>query len=572
MSSQAIEFGGRSPESGPFRRELAPEGLVEALVQARSGVPPVAYVVRAQDLAPLRKCRDLIVDRGRKHKSKPLARLLLRQERIPLVEAPHYTNPGQTMRGIRDLLDNAVQAGERNVYVIGVSETLWAELWKRAAQRAQDRAADGNGARAEAGAAFEDPSSPEYLLKILPPREVPEDFGETFVGDSPAVRLVRQLILLAAAAPDTQVLIQGETGTGKEVVARAIHRHGPHADKPFVAVNCAAIVETLFEAELFGIEPGVATNVTGRIGKFEQAGDGTLFLDEIGELPLGEQAKILRALEEKKIRRVGGVKEIPVNARVIAATNRDLAAMVHAGEFRIDLYYRLSKGIPISTLALRDQPDQIPHLAESLWKKHFAGERGRRLPPPLLDRLRSYSWPGNVRQLMAVLGRLRDMFPEQELTLRHLEAAMASSRELAPPQKPAPIPGDALALHRGECLQHLKKVDEVLRAIKVALRPLLKDGRTDRRTARSVLESVRLRLGELDVLCLRPAFFGGPAVSRAVYEFKGKVMGLERSLAAGAREAIDYWEQEAADKFKSAQAAVLGEVEHLTNVPLDRML
>ena len=225
------------------------------------------------------------------------------------------------------------------------------------------------------------------------------------IGRSAAMLAVSKSIALSAQTR-ANVLISGESGTGKEVVARLIHQYGNDRG-PFVAVNCAAIVETLLESELFGHEKGAFTGADSRkTGHFEAAGGGTLFLDEVGELALPLQAKLLRALQERRFQRVGGTEEIPLKARIIAATNRDLEQETAAGRFREDLLYRLNV-ISIRLPALRERPEDIPLLAEALIKKIARQIERPVLPlePSALARLTACRWPGNVRQLENVLTR-----------------------------------------------------------------------------------------------------------------------------------------------------------------------
>jgi len=222
------------------------------------------------------------------------------------------------------------------------------------------------------------------------------------VGQSEPMQKLQEEIRLIGSS-DYTVLITGESGTGKELVANNIHRHSPRHDAPFVPVNCSALTSTLLESELFGIEKRVATQVDERKGKFELADGGTLFLDEIGDLSYEAQAKLLRVLEDKTITRVGGQKEIKVNVRVIAATNRDMETMIRTEAFREDLMYRLSHRIPCP--ALREHTDDIREIAEYLLAQAC---RELHKKPIIIDKdavklLESYSWPGNVRQLKNVL-------------------------------------------------------------------------------------------------------------------------------------------------------------------------
>jgi PAS domain S-box-containing protein len=225
------------------------------------------------------------------------------------------------------------------------------------------------------------------------------DFGE-MVGSSTALRRVQRLIEVVAPT-DATVLILGETGTGKELVARAVHRLSLRRDHPFVILNCAAIPTGLLESELFGYERGAFTGaLSQKIGRFELAHRGTLFLDEVGDIPLELQPKLLRALQEKAFERLGGTKTIPIDVRLIAATNRDLAQMMDEKLFRSDLYYRL-KVFPITTLPLRDHPEDIPVLVRH-FVKVYSGKMGRTIdtiPAETMRTLSAWHWPGNVREL-----------------------------------------------------------------------------------------------------------------------------------------------------------------------------
>ena len=216
------------------------------------------------------------------------------------------------------------------------------------------------------------------------------------VGQSAAIE--RALAEARRVAPTTStVLITGETGVGKELFARAVHEGSPRSNAPLVRVSCAALPPTLIESELFGHEKGAFTGATARrIGRFEQANHGTLFLDEVGELPLEAQAKLLRALQEHEIDRVGGTKPIPVDVRIVSATNRDLAADVKAGRFRSDLYFRLAV-FPLSVPPLRDRREDIPLIAASRTDKPIDDDA--------MAYLQAYDWPGNVRELQNVLER-----------------------------------------------------------------------------------------------------------------------------------------------------------------------
>ncbi|MBL8053806.1 MAG: sigma-54-dependent Fis family transcriptional regulator [Nitrospira sp.] len=232
------------------------------------------------------------------------------------------------------------------------------------------------------------------------------------VGQSPVMQRLRELI--ATAGPtNSRVLIGGENGTGKELVARAIHLHSPRADHPFVAVNCAAIPETLIESELFGHEKGSFTGaISMKRGQFEQANGGTLFLDEIGDMSLSTQAKVLRALQEQQFTRVGGTKLMKVDVRVLAASNKDLEKEIGKGQFREDLYYRLNV-VPIVVPPLRERREDIPALVQHFMRLH-AEEQGLRMKdvsPDAMGVFQQYDWPGNIRELRNLIERLMIMVP-----------------------------------------------------------------------------------------------------------------------------------------------------------------
>ena len=263
------------------------------------------------------------------------------------------------------------------------------------------------------------------------------------IGESTPMRTLREQITVAAPSSG-RVLIHGENGSGKELVARAIHTLSARADQPFVEVNCAAIPEELIESELFGHVRGAFTGaVADRRGKFEGAHGGTIFLDEIGDMSLKTQAKVLRALEEQAFERVGGRETIRVDVRVIAASNRDLLSLIAVGAFREDLFYRLNV-IPIEVPPLRTRKDDVPALVD-----HFIGvfcaENGKRLKtvaPPALTYFMTYDWPGNVRELRNMVERLVIMVPGDTIRPEDLPAPLR-------PKDEAPVtatPGDGKPL------------------------------------------------------------------------------------------------------------------------------
>ena len=238
-----------------------------------------------------------------------------------------------------------------------------------------------------------------------------DDPFDTLIGESPAMVELRRLGRLAARSRAT-VLLTGETGTGKELMARAIHRGSDRAGGPFVAINCAAVPEGLLEAEFFGYADGAFTGARrgGKPGRFEQAGGGTLFLDEVGELAPALQAKLLRVIQEREVEPVGAIRPVPVDVRVIAASNRDLEEMVARKEFRPDLYYRLNV-LELRLPPLRERLEDLPRLAEHLIRRLSRPAAAPRLAPAALERLRAYHWPGNVRELENLLERALVLAP-----------------------------------------------------------------------------------------------------------------------------------------------------------------
>ena len=263
-----------------------------------------------------------------------------------------------------------------------------------------------------------------------------------FTGSSPAMERVYRLIRKVAPT-DATVIIEGPSGTGKELAARALHSLSRRADGPFVAVECSALAKDLLESELFGYAPGAFTGASapGRVGHIESANGGTLFLDEIGEIDLSTQVKLLRVLESRTIKRVGGTEDIPVDFRLVAATNRNLSQMVAEGKFREDLYYRLNV-IDIRTPALKDHAEDIPQLV-GRFMKEFAAKNGvaaAGISADAMKALCAYSWPGNVRQLRNVVEKMGVLASGPELTTADLPPEIT-----APAAAPAAAPLAAAA-------------------------------------------------------------------------------------------------------------------------------
>jgi nitrogen regulation protein NR(I) len=305
------------------------------------------------------------------------------------------------------------------------------------------------------------------------------DEGERIIGSSPKMQEIYKIVGQIAPS-DVTVLLRGESGTGKELFARAIYQHSARSNLPFLPVNCAAIPDTLLESELFGHEKGAFTGATSRrIGKLEQGQGGTIFLDEIGDMSLSTQAKLLRVLQEKRFERLGGMETIKVDIRLIVATNKDLEEAIANGKFREDLYYRLNV-VSIMIPPLKERKEDIPELVSYFLKK-FNREFKKRIvgiTPPAMEKIASYGWPGNVRQLENVLKRAMVLCQgewigedqllfekgwerreaEEELSKKNVEDLLdALFEELSTPPTASPEMDMISSLERGLILRALQK-------------------------------------------------------------------------------------------------------------------
>ena len=307
------------------------------------------------------------------------------------------------------------------------------------------------------------PFEPAALLAHIEKYKLPAAEDDAGVVAQDVVS--RNLFSMAArvAQTDATVLLTGESGVGKEVVARYIHQHSARKDGPFVAINCAAIPDTLLEATLFGYEKGAFTGAqTAQAGKFEQAQDGTLLLDEVTEMPLGLQAKLLRVLQEREVERVGGKKPVALNIRIVATSNRDMAEAVARGGFREDLFYRLNV-FPLLIPALRQRPEDVVALA-----RHFlatqggmVGRVGMVLSATAEMALRSHGWPGNVRELENVIQRAMILTPGDTVEVEHLHLmaspAGVSTNASVPPLVPQYAPLEKPEVLRADSIRDLER-------------------------------------------------------------------------------------------------------------------
>ena len=521
MPIQALQFVYKSQGVAMGRAELGLD-LIRAQLAAGFAAEPIVYLIRVADCGEIVDCvEDLGV---MQQKGKELSRYLLGRKGVPLLEG-QYTSCGRIRQGITSFLRRAAQSGERKIYIIAAPDALVDVLWNEPHHETSPAgglpgAASGHG-----------------LLDLLRLQEtweqrvILQDVSQTFAGDSDEADLVRHLILKAAET-DEPVLILGETGTGKELVARAIHnlreaakkKRGEAMDGQFVAINCAAIPNELLESELFGHKKGAFTHATAdKRGLWEVATGGTLFLDEIAEMPPEQQTKVLRALQHHEIRRLGSTEIIPARARIIAATNQNLKAMMQAKVFRDDLYYRLN-GLVITTPPLRSQPEQIARLAQLFWRSIAASPANQLLPDALAE-LASYPWPGNIRELKKVLRTLRALFADMDVGGEQVRAVLQTREISRPAQDAAPVD---VAQHRAQSLQCLRRAAEVISALKSALTPASVS--TSQNLAppsvETVRSSLRAPLAELEMLCLRPLLFRSFPTYDKVARLREKVTHL----------------------------------------------
>lgn len=329
------------------------------------------------------------------------------------------------------------------------------------------------------------------------------------VGVSPAIRKIQE-VTRKVSAVNLNVLITGESGVGKELVARSLHYYSPRSDLPFIKVNSAAIPDSLIESELFGYEKGAFTGADKRqSGKFEQAGAGTIFLDEIGEMPLTVQAKLLQVLQDRRFFRISGTKEVEVQARCIAATNQNLGVEVKHGHFRDDLYYRLNT-ISIHIPPLRERKEDIPLLVRHFLKKISATNKTRQitLPPSLVALFQQYHWPGNIREMENYLSRLCVLHNYQELEeelLRNIQKT-----KWVPLTEPRPcgaVPKVSVPAADMECYPSLREVrDKAVRQVeRDAIYEVLHRTNWNRKQAAKILQiSYRSLLYKIKEMELHP--------------------------------------------------------------------
>ena len=535
---------------GALQRSSLQFGNPHDLKRAKEDGFPVVYVISTKDLPRFREHPDFILDRGRKNRHKGLSEyfLDLPHDKIPVIDG-NYGSPGQLQRSIRDFLERVQRKGESNLYIIGVSESILYELWVKAGMEKKENLSRRNKEQKKEtqDTPQADKTPIECLLEQITRYPEPHDLREHLVGQSAEIRLVRQLILHAAKCDDP-VLVLGDTGTGKEVVAREIHKYSGRKNEGFIAVNCGAIPSELFESELFGITVDAGVGLKkDKVGLWKKADNGTLFLDEIAELLPNHQTKVLRAIEDKKIRPVGGIIDEDVNARIVAATNRDLFSMVKAGKFREDLYYRL-RGFFVHTPAIRDHPEDIPRLAQALWNK-MNPDAKKALPQEIIDELLTYRWPGNARELKMVLSNLRALFGTENLNVNHLKAVFILEGH-GTTIKDELTPENEFFLHRAGSLHHLKHIDEALHAIIATVKSIAEGQKSSDQIA-AAHSTLCFRLNYLEMLLQKEALFHSNVCFNALEKLKGDLIYFTNLLRDDTARAQHYWEDTLSGEYKN---------------------
>ncbi len=345
-----------------------------------------------------------------------------------------------------------------------------------------------------------------------------EEIRESLLGNSYDIRLARTLILKAANSTEP-VLILGESGTGKDVVAKLIVKHDKKFGKIFSSVNCAALPDTLLEGELFGYKKGIFTGANiEKIGLFVATEGGTVFLDEVGELSPANQAKLLLAVESKIIRQIGSNESKQTNFRILAATNRNIDHMVIQEQFRDDLLQRLNT-IRISIPPLRSHPEDIPMLADHFWSKLSTSHK---LSEEFHQQLKAYSWPGNVRELKTFLNSVRDIFSDISPGPEHFHAIW-KMRAATPPGTARGAQQDASKLLRLESQLRLTNLQNIIRGIKVSARPVLNGGQKteiSKNAYRQLKTYISGQIVLIDELCLEPVYFAEYGLFKDITRFR----------------------------------------------------
>ncbi len=544
-----------------------------AVEKMKSQEQPIVFLFANEHLEELVKHVDIVADRKTKESRKELTRYLApkkKLEKIPLLRT-NFSSDGKVFGAIKTFIKNIEIRGIINTFILGVEENIFDEIWKNTEKEEEKEfpvfiarpTCTITGASSSAGLDSTELRILRYLEDLYGKSP---DLEKEYIGDSELARLTRVLIL-AAANTKAPVLILGDTGTGKEVVARAIHNHGARKDDEFTAVNCGAISKELLEYELFGGEKNIThAGQPLKKGLWESTGKGTLFLDEIGDLSPDHQVKILRALENNSIRRVGGIEDIKVKARIVAATNRNLFAMVQAKDFREDLYYRL-RGSFIRTPTLKDHLVDVSNLSLFFWRRITKNARAT-LSSAVIEELCRYAWPGNVRELKMVLTNLYSLFKREDPSVTNLKDIFYLEGRVFLSAEGLPASKDDNSLERARCLQHLKRAHEVIHLCHYKFKGSLAEDVKNGEPLSSIRETLLFLNHEIELLCNKPTLFHDKEIFSAVYDFKGKISYLLSLLSQDRKSAIDFLEVDVVNVLDTLLLMISSEIEKVMNIKL----
>ena len=535
----------------------------DAVEEMKSNKQPVVYLFANEHLEELRKHVDVVFDRGPMDGRKGLTMCLAPKRKkklgkIPLIEST-YGFKGKAIPGIKTFLANIERRDIIDTFIVGVKKNIFDEIWSSTEKEEVKKfsVCNSKSSCTPPDASPLDSSELRLVQELEGIHGFSPELEKQYIGKSVAARLTRVMILSVAKSAEP-VLILGDTGTGKEVVARAIHDQSGRDKSKFTVVNCGAIPSELLEFELFGVEPDVLER--GRPlkkGLWEIAGDGTLFLDEMGDLRLDHQVAILRVLESGVIRRVGGVKDIKVFARVLAATNRNLFAMVQANNFREDLYHRF--GPAVRTPTLRENPVDIPVLACFFWK-NITKKVNALLSSDILEELCRYSWPGNVRELKNVLTKLDTVFQNKNPTVTNFRNVFLIEGRVILSATGKPVTADEISLQRTRCLQHLKRAQEVIYLCRYKFKGSLAEDIKSETTLAAIRESLLLPNNEIEFLCKEPTLFHDKEIFSAVYDFKGKISYLLSLLSQDRKSATEFLEIDIVNALDTLFSMITNEI------------
>ena len=537
----------------------------DAVEKLKSNKQPVVYLFANEHLEELRKHLGVVFDHGLRHEKIPITKYFVDKnkknlDKIPLLET-NYSQRKRVIKGIEKLFENIEGRNTTNIFIIGVIKKIFDEVSENTEKEDVKKFPICNlklSCTPPPTVPLLDSSELRLVQELEDIHGVSHELEKQFVGKSVAARLTRVMIISVAKSAEP-VLILGDSGTGKEVVARTIHDQSGRDKSKFTAVNCGAIPSELLEFELFGLEPDALEKGSPlKKGLWEIAGNGTLFLDEMGDLRLDHQVAILRVLESGFIRRVGGVKDIKVSARVLAATNRNLFTMVQDNTFREDLYHRF--GPAVRTPILKKNPEDIPLLARFFWEK-ITKKVDASLSPEVLEEICNYAWPGNVRELKNVLTKLYFLFKSENPTVTNFRNVFSIEGRVILSATGKPVTADEISLQRTRCLQHLKRAEEVIYLCKYKFKGSLAEDIKNETTLSAIRESLLLPNHEIEFLCKEPTLFHDKEIFYAIYDFKGKISYLLSLLSQDRKSAIEFLEVDVVNSLGTLLSMISNEIE-----------